>query len=406
MNDTSRNDVLREVFRLAASSPNVADEPLPDDKNHPVNDDELLIRWSMGELEGSEHGQIVEHLAQCFYCRSELAAMIHAGALTLPEREDARDPGEASEPTVTALRDRSHPSWKQHALFAITAIAASLLVAVIWGLSARTTNNGSVVAMAQRDLAEGRSATAFERIGQFLDENQALDADMRAKANSLLEESGYRLASKELTSGTTESANRVLDIEGRIVRLSAESGRMVNLRIQAERGMSSERTLATKNSLTDYGYEDDGKNYGKDVGFLFPSVMDTTKRLAKEFAEASQRHPDSLDLRLNFGHFLMEQAEFPRAAEQFAAAVKINPKSALAETGLALALFQQETTDSIEQALAHFRKAVELAPNDPTTNHNRAVCLRRLGRDSEAGEFFKKSLIDRESQEVPQMKHE
>ncbi|MBN2293280.1 MAG: hypothetical protein JXM70_12690 [Pirellulales bacterium] len=95
--------------------------------------------------------------------------------------------------------------------------------------------------------------------------------------------------------------------------------------------------------------------------------------------------------RVNYGQFLLENNDFKQAAEQFATAEQLAPTSVLAQTGLGLALFQQDDDKIINQALTHFQRAVELATQDKNTNLNLAVCLVRLDRKEEAKLYFQKT---------------
>ena len=380
MNEMERNAALRTIFRAAIASDVEAGDPGQD---HPLDNDELLIDWSVGDLDATRHRAVLDHLAECSYCRRELADMIRAGALVLPEQMDEEDADNVAEPIATVRRDRLNASPHRNIRYAIAAIAASLLVAVIWALSGR--GGDSTLVMANRDLQAGRHTAALERVEGYLDENKNLADDDRTEAERILEESGYQLARKSLAGGEFKN---VLDIEDRTSRRSVVSGRLTNLRIQAQRGETAERTLTTKGVLTDYGYERDGHQYVKDL----PTFDATTARLEKELAAAVQKHPDSPDLLLNYGQFLIDQNDFERAAEQFTAAVEFDPNSPLAHTGLGLALFQQEKDETIRQALTHFRKAVKLDPNNATANLNLAVCLVRLGKKDEAAPYFEKNL--------------
>lgn len=386
MNNITKNDLLRDIFRKAVdSSANLAKEPSADDMSHPVNDDELLIRWSLDELDKTEHKQIVAHLAECPYCRRELAAMIKAGALTLPEPADAGQENALVQSTVPLESCYTKPTSRRNLQITLAALAASLLVAAIWGLSQQATENGSVVAMAQRDLKNGRPSEAFGRMEQYLDTNEKLDADTRSEANRLLEESGYQLASKAFSDGddNTERVSRLLDIEDRVARRAGSSARLLNLRLQSKRGDKHERSLSAQGSLLAYGVDEKGnrkQEYSGIKSFMdpIPVPSEAEKQLKQDFTAAVKSHPDSLDLRLNFGQLLLEQGSFDQAAEQFETAVQLDPKSTLAETGLGLALFRQGTDKSINQALAHFRRAVELLPEDPVAKENLAICLARL----------------------------
>lgn len=398
MSAAKRNEALRGIFRAAFTSDAGTFDP---EQYHPVDDDELLIEWSVGDLDERRHRAVLDHLAECSYCRRELADMIQAGALVLPEAVEIEDriadEDPNPQPTVPLCRERSTLSSKRSLLIAVSVIAASLLVAVIWGLPEQ--GGVSMVAMAQRDLEAGRHANAMQRMEKYLEENKGLDAKDRTEAGRILEESGYRLALKGLGSGNSDGRKQVLDIEAHAAQHGSGSGRLSSLRIQAHRGANLKLSLSGYPTLPNYGYDENGQHesaFAKSIYADPPKLSSKTeKQIGREFVEAVKKHPDSLDLRLNYGHFLLEQKAFEQAAVQFTAAVKLDPTSVLAQTGLGLVLFQKDTDedskDSIEQALAHFRKAVEISPEDHAANLNTAICLTRLGRKAEAKPYFQKA---------------
>ena len=393
MNDIRQNELLREIFREATRSPeSIVQEPDANDLSHPVNDDELLIRWSHGDLEPAEHRQIVEHLAGCAYCRSELAAMIRAGAFTLPEQEMSEQgsgkPSDVSTRPRSAASDYSDPSksvMQHRTIWVVTAVAASLLVAAIWTLSNKPTDRyGSLVAMAQSDLDQGQPGKAFDRLGQYFDDTSpdTRDPKIQVEANRLFEESGYRLANRAFQSESADRARQVRDIESKVTSRTGSSARLLNLRLQADRGAQDRQSLATRGTLLDYGVSENGLHPDTGTkGFMYDFTSDLTeaeKRFNEEFSQAVQTHPDSLDLRLNYGQFLLEHGGIPQAIDQFEAAVKLAPDNPLAQTGLGLALFRQDTDESIQAARKHFQKAIELSPGNPTAQKNLTICNKRL----------------------------
>jgi len=385
MNDTPRNRILRVAFEAALDS---ATADLGNSGRHPVDDDELLLDWSLGDLDQQRREAFVDHLAECSSCRRELAAMVRAGAIVLPEvDEDDFDADANAGPSAAARHDQPKSRARPTLLLLAGALAASVLAMLAWGLfGPGGPGESSVIAMAQRDLDAGRAGEAFRRIDAYLTDQAEIAADQRARAEGILEASGYQVARQELTQGQFA---KVSVIEDQVARRAGASARLVNLRLQAERGETAEQSLAAKTSLVaDYGYERDGRRHIKD--FTFPEITDSDRRLKKEFAEAVQAHLDSVELRLNFGQFLLAQNDFPAAADQFAEAVRIDPANALAQTGLGLALFQEGEEESIARALEHFRRAVELAPDDPAARLNLAVCLVRLGREAEAEPYFER----------------
>ena len=286
-------------------------------KRHIIEDDDLLLDWSVGALSQEKHEAIMDHLADCSSCRREIAKMVQAKALILPE---VYDPG---------------LKWRRFAAIAsLLAIAAVLMIAVLLpGSGGGETDAARMLAMVQKDLAAGQFENVIDRTAKLLDVKDSLSTSERA--------------------------------------------RLVNLQIQAKRGETNERSLAGRTSLVrDYGYERDGIRRIKDP--VFPQITPTIKRISNELENAVDEYPDSLDLRLNLGQFLLEQREFSEAEKQFEEALRIDPSSGLAETGLGIALIQQKDPEKIQKALGHFRRAVELEPDNADAAENLAACLARL----------------------------
>lgn len=372
MNTPKRQEILRILFEDVLNTP--ADY-VKATSEHFIDDDDLLLDWSIGDLAIEQHEAIIDHMADCPLCRREVAKMVQAGALVLPEFDETK------KPRRPAARRNCGP------IIALLAVAAALLIAFIWrDYSGGGNDAARMLAMARQDLASGRSENAFERVTKLLESGDSLSDDEHGLAGQLLEESGYETARARLLD---EDLPTVFRIETEVARRAGSSARLINLRIQAERGETKEHSLAGKTSLIrDYGYERDGRRGIKD--FTFPQITPTTKRITEELQNAVVEHPDSFDLRLNLGQFLLEQSDFAGAAEQFSGAVRIDPSRVLAETGLGLALFRQNKPETIREALGHFRRAIELDPDNSEANQNLAVCLMRLGREEEAEEYFPK----------------
>ncbi len=265
----------------------------------------------------------------------------------------------------------------------VAALAACLLIGVFWVLSSR--DNDALLALAQRDINEGNAARAFERVSQYLKEKEgtASRSDLQ-KAKALLEESGYQAARRGIQDGNVK---RVEDIVEAARQKGAGSGRLANLRIQAQRRFAAENALAVKGTLVDYGFELNGQSYEKSL----PSMDAAEQLIDASFTAAVAAHPDTLQLRLNFGQFLLEQQP-SRALEQFLVAERIDPSNALAQTGIGLAMFQSGQEGAAPQALPHFEKAAELLPRDLDANLNLAICLTRLGQRDAARRRFETAL--------------
>ncbi len=319
--------------------------------------------------------------------------MIRADVLVLPdmpesveEKPEQTEASDAPLPIATVRRIHPEVTSRRGPLLVVAALAASLLIAVLWGLSDH--GGDSMLAMARRDLEAGNHLAAMERMEKYLDANEGLTADDRTEAGRIIEDSGYRIARKELEGGQADRLKRVIDMEARAARRGGGSGRLANLRIQAERGEDRERTLSERGTLSDYGILENG--FHKDAGIksIFndpPSPRtETNKRVEGELAKAVAKYPDSLDLRLNYGQLLLELYDYERAAEQFTAASKRDQQNPMAETGLGLALYRQGEKSDAADALPHFRKAAALSPSDPAAKENLALCLKRLGRAEES----------------------
>jgi len=386
MSKTQQEAILRHLFVTAINSS--AETPSRTGASlspHPIDDEDLLLDWSAGDLAPERHEQLLDHLAACPTCRREIAAMVRAGALVLPHVD-------ASLRDAVPLAERAaYGPWRRRSIFAlVVALAASLLLVFARGLfDTGPRRGGTPIAMAQRDLEQGRTSEAFNRIDDYLSQADQLTvtADDRRQAAAILESSGYELARSGLVKG---DFRRVSDVENRVARRTTGSARLRNLRIQAERGETAEQSLARRRSLVrDYGYETNGRRLIKD--FSIPEITATVRRIEAAWVAAIEAFPDAIDLRLNYGHFLLDQNDFQRAETVFAEAVGREPENVLAHTGLGLALFQQNRPETIQRALEHFQKAVELSPNDPGVNMNLAVCLTRLGREADARPYFEKA---------------
>jgi|GEM_PF-1706943 len=427
MTDRRQHEILRNFLEsawslpdtpLASLSPEVASPTGDGTPEHPRDDEDLLLDWSLGDLSPERHRQLLDHLAACPACRREIAAMVSAGALVLPD-VDAAGPDEnthvdaslrnavrpvserpshvASPPDANPLAGRAAYGWRRPAIVTlVVALAASLLLLLAPQVfHFRSADGSSVIALAQRDVDQGRPGEAFARMETYLSGERAVAEAQRIQAGTILESSGYELARDGLVQG---DFNRVSDIQHRVSRHTGGSSRLLNLRIQAERGETAEQSLSLRTSLVrDYGYETDGRRQIKD--FSIPEITSTQQRIEGELLAGIEAFPDSLALRLNYGQFLLDQNEYQRAEGVFAEAVRRVPDSVLAQTGLGLALFQQNRPDTIERALEPFQKAVQLSPDDPVVNLNLAVCLARLGRAGDAQRYLERGTEGRSSGE-------
>ena len=368
MTSPKRNELLLEIFASAADAGPIPDGP------HFVDDDEELISWSIGELTDQRHAAILEHMAECSYCRKEVAAMIRAGALTLPEMEEEPAGQEhIATPSKPLTGSRSGWTW------AAMAIAATLLIAIVWSLS--EPGSETLLALAQREWKAGNTEIAMRQAEELLDTEKGLDSSTKSQAQELLEECGYSDARARLADGDYP---RVLDMEERVSSRGARSPRLLNLRLQAERGIPAEYALALQGSLVDYGYELDGISIEKSFLVIDPA----TKRLDRDLAQAVADNPGDVGLMLNYGQFLVSQRRFDEAQEQFATVLATDDRNVLAIIGTGLIEFERKNP---EAALQHFEAALKIDTNSYAGHLNAAICYQRLNQPQKAQEHLRRA---------------
>ncbi len=380
MNELIQHDVLSEVLRAVSDS-----RPAPEGP-HVVDDDELLLRWSDDGLSQEEHTEIVRHLADCSYCRKELAGMVQAGVFTPPQRAPEPEPPckpaweeESLEPPAIVTPAESARKRRTWLVWAVPTVAAGLLIGVLWSL--READVTKQLAVAQRDLAAGRPQSAFHRVETILDE-RTLHPQAKALALRLLEKSGYAATLPTLDANKFQE---VLDIEHRVSRHHASSPRLLNLKLQAERGVPAELALVQLASLTDYGYELDGFSRQMSI----PIFDQTSERLNRELAQAVGQHPNDVRLLLNYGQFLLSMAQCDKAREQFDAALVQDKGNPLARLGLGLVEFESK---NCRKALNEFQAAIEIDPDQLAAYINAAICLERLERSEEAQRYWRQAV--------------
>jgi protein O-mannosyl-transferase len=92
-------------------------------------------------------------------------------------------------------------------------------------------------------------------------------------------------------------------------------------------------------------------------------------------------NPASPAAHYNLGLALAGQGRFPRAAEEFGEAARLDPSSVEAETNLANALSQ---SGRFAEAIPHYERSLRLNPDNAYTHYNLALALREEGRVDEA----------------------
>ena len=373
MNNAQRDTLFLELFRRAANS-----QPIPDG-GHVAEDDELLACWADGLLSQSEYAQLIEHLSLCPRCRQEVAAMIRAGVLEPAAAESETEESETNEDaSPVAVAATVRPVWlHRRRLAAWTAFAAAAMLLVVLGNQwwpRPSTDGQRLLAQADQELHNGNARQALEQVEQLL--TQKLDGTTQQQAERLLEEAGYTAAAAGLEQADFHA---VLDIERRVADRAEPSPRLWNLKLQAERGYTTELALDAKGSLLDFGCEFSGRwlTMGAD-----PLKQDpTAQRLGREFEDAREKYPRDTALLLNQGHLLLSQQRLPAAAVCFRQVLDRDRQNVPARLGLGLTEF---AADRFPEARLQFEEVLKLAPENVYARINLAVCLERLGQAKEA----------------------
>jgi len=345
---TSNNALWKALFRNSA-----AKQPSPD-RDHPVDDDELLARFSAGMLTDDEQQALIAHLADCSACRDEWSQRVDAGAISLP----------APPETAPSLAPRTIKIGQR---YVIAAVAACMLIAAIAGYWAGLTQ--SPLAQLENQVRLEQYDAAVETAGQIRWDDLS-DVD-REQAYILVESAAYQASLQHLGAGRFD---RVQTIVQQTDRLGLQSAQLQNLKLQAMRKIPAEYALAFafEDSQLDYGYLIDGApNPRKSL----PTLSEETDQLENAYAELVDRYPDAAPLRINFGQFLLRQGDVEFAGEQFYAALQADPISAEALLGLGMADYALEDFLS---AKVQFEDVLEAEPGHLAARVNLAMTLQQL----------------------------
>lgn len=344
------------------------------EEKHIVDDEELLYRWTLGDLTDEERTRLLDHLAVCGDCRREVAAMLREGVLNLPDVPEVRDT--AAPRSLSATQPppgRGLPRWLVWAALSVCLLC--VLGVVAFQLSLIPGLENRQLAQAKQALQAGDSATAYHVLVQAL-EGQRLSAKDRDKAKELLIRAGTELARNALRAGNSSTVEA---IAAKVFSLAEQTPELVNISLQARRGEKIELSLLAALSLRDYGYGEGGFPVCR---ALAPPDSNTLA-LGEAFERALARHPHSLELRLNYGFYHLSLGEMDEAIRQFTKATEMAPDNPLTHTALGLALFQREDPANLEEAFKHFQKALSLDPGNPAFLENVIICEERLKEEME-----------------------
>jgi len=117
---------------------------------------------------------------------------------------------------------------------------------------------------------------------------------------------------------------------------------------------------------------------------------------ARHFEQALKIRPDYPDAHYNLANALLAQGKFKEAAEHLRVVVRANPGDAAARTKLGAALQEHgkalASEAKLAEAIAVFREAVEMAPEDADLLTNTGTVYARAGELKEAEAMFLRAL--------------
>lgn len=373
MNPSDTDRVLA-LFRLAAdeTDSSVAGAParsVDDDR------DELLTAWRLGILSPDEQDRFLALLDSDPDFRRLAGDMV-------PLHD------EPPVPAVTpygAIDLRAEPTkssrWPAPAVWGtVAALAACLLIALGWVFLPGGAERE--FARAERDLRAGNADAAFARLAGV--KKDQLPAALQAERERLLETAAYRAGRTALEAGRFDD---VANTHAAATAAGVSSGRLDNLHVLAGQKIPGEVVLAMKGSLLDRGFMPDGE-------VPIRSVPVPNDRLASQWEAAVRSHPDSAELLLNYGEFLLNQNRYEEAAEAFRRAIAADPDNPMAHNGLGLALAANDRgpPTRFDLALEQFREAERLAPDSVPILTNIAVCLEAKGDRKAARAYWERLL--------------
>jgi tetratricopeptide (TPR) repeat protein len=341
-------DVLRQAWRAVEATFMANDA-------HISGDEELLACWSAGLLTEREQQQWEEHLSVCGRCRKEVIRLVSSGAVRPPESSPA---SHSVLPSAVAIA------------LAVTAACVLLVFRTPWAtIDEPRLANGLQEA---RQMLSSDPSGSYDAARLLLE--QEPDAGTSILTRQLLEQAAYQVARGYLAEGDFDGVNRIWT---EATRHGAGSGRLANLRIQAQRRQRAEILLAQAGTLLDYGFELDGTSPIQSR----PVFDESARQLRLDYVRAVAEFPGDAALRLNFGQFLLAGGEAGEAREQFQAAYEAGDHAVQTQLGTGLAALAEQ---DFEPALRHFQSVLEADSANVAAHLNVAATLTQLGRHVEA----------------------
>jgi Flp pilus assembly protein TadD len=124
---------------------------------------------------------------------------------------------------------------------------------------------------------------------------------------------------------------------------------------------------------------------------VLPRSPDDARMVLQEalMRQRLKKYPSDFTAHFNLGAALQQKGKIEEAVSHFRLAIQINPRSYLAHTNLGAAL--QELGQS-EQAISHYRRALGINPDYFNAHYNLGNLLLREGRIEEAISHFREAL--------------
>lgn len=365
MNDpNSKRKLVEQAFQ------NGLQTPISDKQYHYVDDDGFLLDLSLGEISESSRSNMLKHLAGCSYCRHELARMIEAGVLPLPQISESSDDGQ-----VVSLVNQRAAFWDTKRILLSVAAAVMLLV----GASMYLLPANNDLSLALNDLAANRYLSALKRAEGYL-ASDSDDVERRKQAKEILQDAAYQQSVKSLAMGDFEL---VTEVTQRAETATGRSPRLLNVQVQAMRKQATPSAWSNGSQLTQFGYQLDGRSYAKQL----PDFDESVKAILSEYERAITEFPNDAQLRLNYGQYLLELGDTETASAQFAAAQRLAPSATTTHMALGVAAFQ---ANEFDLAIGQFRAVLNTEPDNVDAMLNLAISYMRVDQKETAATWYAK----------------
>ena len=363
------------------ASPESAQEHLPE---------EAFVDLSLGNLESHLRPSTVEHLAQCEQCREQAAEMIaEAEAMGFVQWSDEEEneeeqkqkapqpsSAEAEAPSVLPRKREPGTSGRRRSVLSICAVAAAILVMVALLLRPGGPDPAGRIRLADAAFSKGQVAEALTTLESL--SASPLDAQLREQLRSVAERHGERLLGQK-------QFDYVGQLNQQVAKAGVTSTRLDVITAQSLLGHDRLLALDSKPGLSDYGY---GQTPSGSPGSkaIDPSLeagnAQAVVQAIQLLSAACERAPDDREARLNYGHVLLLNNKFTKAAKQFNHMIDVDPNDRQAWLGLGLSAY---ISGDYEQAVKNFQRVLELGPEDDKVVRANLEMARRRLQESESG---------------------